>query len=323
MRAPHWSKFRWSKFSAIAVLALVAPLAAVPSASAATPAPATSPAPSWGGWWHPAPYKYLLSLGDSLGFGYSDANVAAYSSSSSPDISIFKGYADELASDSILAGSTGTTNFACPGETTTSMIDGGCPWLVGPLPAVVPAGATLPLPLHNEHNVATPQLAAATGFLADHQAERGVITLSIGSNDALNMLTKAPSCATDPTCAALKSMLKTVHNNLTTILSDLRHAAPKATIVVLTPYNPLAHMVPASNIAAVALDATIGLTALLNGARVADAFGPINVQHATNFDCENLIYFCSSNPNSPFATDIHPTEAGYGVIEKAFEKVLG
>jgi lysophospholipase L1-like esterase len=120
--------------------------------------------------------------------------------------------------------------------------------------------------------------------------------------------------------------MHTANNNLKTILRDLRNAAPKATIVVLTPYNPYGKAYPVSNIAAVTFNMMIGWTALLNGARVADAFWPINVKNATTFDCGSLVYYCanvSAHPDDMYPDDVHPTDDGYGVIAVAIVKSIG
>jgi lysophospholipase L1-like esterase len=289
------------------IVATLAALAlSVAGLAVTAPSAGASPAPSRG-WWQPAPYTYYLSLGDSLGFGYSEANFGKFTTAVSNDTpaddaaaAAFQGYT-QMVAQRLPKSVKDVANLSCPGETTSTMLAGGCP-----------ANSFYPHWL-------TPQITSATDYLAKHEGQRGVITLSIGADDVLDAIDAAPLCMTDPTCDKLQSAIQTANNNLKTILNDLRQVAPKATIVVLTPYNPFGKAKPVSNIAAVTLNMTIGWTALLNGARVADAFWPINVQHAATYDCGSLVYYCANPAN----TDVHPTAAGYGVIADAIMKSIG
>jgi lysophospholipase L1-like esterase len=295
------------------VASLTALALAVTGVFVTAPSAGASPAPSRS-WWQPAPYTYYLSLGDSLGFGFSDANLATFeayvtdtdgvtdTSVDAAAASAFQGYT-QLVAASLPKSVKDVENFSCPGETTSTMLYGDC-------------AATAFYPGWPSGTEA--QIDPATAYLAEHTSQRGVITLSIGADDVLDAI-DAGQCLTDPTCPALQSAMQTANNNLKTILRDLRNAAPKATIVVLTPYNPFGKAYPVSNIAAVTFNMMIGWTALLNGARVADAFWPINVQHATTFDCGSLVYYCTDPVNS----DVHPTHDGYGVIAGAIMKSIG
>src|SRR5260370_32432566 len=57
---------------------------------------------------------YYMALGDSLSFGYQ------------PNLYLSAGFADDIFNDLIPASVTEAINYACPGQTTTTMIDGGC-----------------------------------------------------------------------------------------------------------------------------------------------------------------------------------------------------
>ncbi|MBN9609300.1 MAG: hypothetical protein J0I11_08275 [Actinobacteria bacterium] len=298
---------RWAGMCSAATIALsaavIATVVVAPAASATSVAPTAAvatvaPAPDWV---RSAPnYRYYLSLGDSLGFGYSAANLAKFETDHNP--ADFAGYTQILAADLHLTGST--TNLSCPGESTLTMLGVGgktCP-------AANSGYGTWPY--------SGSQMAAATAFLKSRPWwDRGLITLSIGANDVLPI---AATCLTNPSCPDLAPALKTMRNNLSTILGKLRSAAPFATIVVLAPYNPFGHAYPASNIPAAAVDLSIAAVALLHFDPVADAFVPINVNNASTFDCGNLVYFCTSPANF----DVHPTGAGYAVIANAFEAAL-
>jgi lysophospholipase L1-like esterase len=277
MRAP-----RFVALATAVAGALITTLVAVPAADAA---PA---APDWAGL--RAQPAYYLSLGDSLAFGYSDANYAKFQSDGDP--ADFHGYTEDLSA----AWGVPAVNLSCPGETTTSMITTPCS-----LPAA-PA----------------PQLTEAVGYLSSHHLafRRGIITVSIGSDDVLPI---ARQCVTDLRCPALQPALKTLRGNLATILGSLRRAAPFATIVVLAPYNPYGFADPISNLLAIQLDLSIAAVSVLHLDPVADGFSPINISLAAQH-C-SLIYFgCSQY--GPFASDIHPTQAGYAVLAQAFEKAV-
>lgn len=76
---------------------------------------------------------------------------------------------------------------------------------------------------------------------ADDNVE--IITVNIGSNDVLALVTSDSPCVADPQSAEcqdrLQEMLDSLEDNLTQVLRRLREAAPKADIIVLDLYSPL------------------------------------------------------------------------------------
>lgn len=76
---------------------------------------------------------------------------------------------------------------------------------------------------------------------ADDNVE--IITIDIGGNDALALVTSDSPCLADPLgpeCQTLvQQMLDTLEENLTEVLRRLRETAPKAAIIVLDRYSPL------------------------------------------------------------------------------------
>jgi lysophospholipase L1-like esterase len=282
------SRFATIGSTLVAAIALTA-FAAQPAAASPVNRPASGTA-------RPA---YYLSLGDSLAFGYSDANLAAWLAAGGSPMNVhdyFHGYTDDLA------GWLGATavNLSCPEETTSTMLGIG-----GVCPAASAGYGTWPY--------SGSQLSAATRFLKHyHWWQRGIITLSIGSDDVLPI---AHACLGSLSCPALNSALKTMRSNLSTILNSLRRAAPLATIVVLAPYNPFGFDYPVSNVLAVEVDLSIAGVALAHLDPVANAFTPINVTDAGQH-CSYVYFGCSGS------TDIHPTVAGYALIAQAFQKVL-
>ena len=83
------------------------------------------------------------------------------------------------------------------------------------------------------------QLDEALDFLAANRV--AYITVDIGANDLLGHLT-SPECSADLDAAAcrarLDGALAAYEENLPAIFAALREAAPQATIVFLTAYNP-------------------------------------------------------------------------------------
>src|SRR5215472_9133850 len=61
------------------------------------------------------PKKYYLALGDSLAFGYQ------------PNFDFSHGYADYFFSNLKTHGTTTLANMGCPGETSSTFINGKCP----------------------------------------------------------------------------------------------------------------------------------------------------------------------------------------------------
>ena len=287
-------KSRLAAIAAALVATLTVTVIAAPSAAGA---PAT---PTSAGTIRPA---YYLSLGDSLAFGYSDANLGAWLAAGSPmDFrpQYFHGYTDDLAN----ALGVPAVNLSCPGESTATMLG-----IAGTCPAASAGYGTWPY--------TGSQMSAASAFLHQYRWRRGIITLSIGSDDVLPL---AGACLGSPTCPRLQPALNTVRSNLSTILNSLRRAAPFATIVVLAPYNPFGFAFPISNVLALEVDLTIAGVALVHLDRVADAFTPINVTAAAQH-CSYVYFGCTQYGSN--SGDVHPTTAGYSLISQAFEKVLG
>src|SRR5215813_9459737 len=155
---------------------------------------------------------YYVALGDSITFGFQ------------PNDNITDGYADDLFSDLRSADVTRLMNYACGGESSTTMIQGGCQFKFA---------------THVRYS--GPQLNAAVAFLHDHPGAVNPVTLDIGANDVLPDF-DATHCTVKATADA---HLATLDSNLTkTILPRLVQelTAPQgqrtADLVLLNYYNP-------------------------------------------------------------------------------------
>ncbi|MEP6631651.1 MAG: SGNH/GDSL hydrolase family protein [Lapillicoccus sp.] len=193
---------------------------------------------------------------------------------------------------------TALKNLGCSGETTGSMLRGG-------------------LCRYPEGN----QVAAATAFLTANPGRVPFVTLDIGANNVLRCATPAidQACATSSTTAAA--------NDLATILSRLRAAAPQATIVVLTYYNPLLaayRQSPAGQQLAAQsqplladLNRAVAAAGTAVGAKVADVAGAFATTTTTGSpEPTNVARICAWTWMCT-RNDIHANDDGYAAMARA------
>ena len=285
----------------VAVILAVALLGS-PAASAQS---ATQP--SWGG---NHGVSYYLALGDSLSQGYQNGEITN------------RGYVDDLYV-TLKASQPGLQlmKLGCPGETTTTMINGGiCPY---------PEGS---------------QLAAAKAFIAGHQGQVSHITITIGSNDVLHSSQPPYTSCIDPTtgivAACALAGISDVRNNLPTILDPLREmtsrSAVRAGMTYYDPYLAAWLQGPAGQALAKQsltyinlLNGVLALGYLSNGFRVAPvafAFQTNNFAVST-FPVlgdvpTNVGNICLYTRMCQFG-DIHANDLGYQKIAGVFAKTFG
>jgi lysophospholipase L1-like esterase len=249
------------------------------------------------------PERYLLSLGDSMAFGIQFDRLDQMLADGTYDPDAFDtGYTDELARRlRRIRPDQRTVNLSCPGESTDTMIHGGCSFTAPP-----PDGPGLAL--HEDY--AGPQLRAAVSFLQDHRDQVNPIVVSIGGNDAVDAI--AEVCGADAACLERSGLRERVGRNLDRILGSLRRAAPEAEIVLLAFYNPFALDHPETDPLWRRFHVRVQKEAARrNGAEVAvvpKVVRPGNV-------CE-LTFLCASG-------DLHPTDEGYRRIGKLVFNVAG
>lgn len=248
---------------------------------------------------------YYLALGDSLAAGYQTLPGGG--------LEVGHGYAQDIART--LASRAAEqhrpfdfTDLGCPGETTETMINGGCPF---------------------PHPYRDSQLAEAVAFLRAHHQDSVVVTLDIGANDVDGC---AAGASLDQTCAA--AGVDRVRTGLATVLGQLRAAAgPHTRIVGMNLYDPflatwltgpkgrvLAGLtVPLTD----ALNSAIGLTDAQNRVPTADV--------AAAFDANSWMPLaCYGGQQVPLNVvrimewtnmsrgDIHANDIGYQVIADTF-----
>src|SRR5262252_4995728 len=253
--------------------------------------------------------SFYLSLGDSLAQGV-QPNAQGVS------VKTRQGYPDQLFTALHLGNPTlKLVKLGCPGETTTSMMNGGiCKY---------PAGS---------------QLAQAKAFLASHKGHVQLVTIDIGAND-LNPCLKLPTI--NQIAACLLKVFPQVQANLTTIMDTLTAATGSGhpPFIGMTYYDPeLASWLQGTAgqaLAKASIALAQGFANLLTGvyktagAKVADVFTAF---HTTQFAARVTLpafgrvpkavgYICSYTwqcAAPPVGPNIHANRLGYAVIANTF-----
>ncbi len=137
----HW------RIAAPVILVCSLLLTIVPSALAATPGNTASPS---------AAKEYYLALGDSLAFGFQ------------PNLDFRHGYVDDLSKYLVNHDDEfqPVANMACNGETSSTMLNGKCPY-----------------PSLRKYPYKGAQFEAALDYLHQHAGHVALVTLDIGAND--------------------------------------------------------------------------------------------------------------------------------------------
>ncbi len=226
------------------------------------------------------PRATYLALGDSVAYGFP------------PSFDVSHGYAEALFGELRPFGTEQLVNMACPGESSGSMLRGGCRFVLiakSPYPGA--------------------QTDAAVAYIAANRGRVSPVTLTIGANDVIQAL--GANCAQD--VAAFRARLVDFDRNFDRITSRLATALDgTGDLVVTTYYNPYQDACPNSTRYLRALNARIAAIATRHGARVVDVL-PTFAGRA----CE-YTWMCSRY------RDIHPTTAGHQAIaDRIADRVLG
>lgn len=240
------------------------------------------------------PKAYYLALGDSLAFGYQ------------PDFDWTDGYANYFFGDLKTHGGQHYDNLSCPGESSVSMVNGGCPYAL----------------LH-KYAYAGAQLQAAVNYLHTHAGQVSPVTLDIGANDLIPNLDTA-RCTIN---AGWASDLARVDANLKNVILPQLIAAMTVNgqmsgdLLLLNYYDPYQNICPNTipEIQAfnqdLATDA--GDHAIL--VDVASAFHRPATETTSLTTSSVCMYtwMCSKFKN------IHPNKMGYAIIASAIERAVG
>ncbi|MHB8555100.1 MAG: SGNH/GDSL hydrolase family protein [Candidatus Dormibacteria bacterium] len=264
-----------------------------------------------------------LALGDSLAAGCTGATTTPYATAC-PPLGTSAGYVQDIVDAAKMR--LTPTDLGCPGETTTTMINGDiCSY--GAKGSFTSGGV--------------PQLTAAEDFLSSNKRKVRLVTIDIGANDLLPCVPPSSGTSIEPTCVVTATA--TASRNLAIILTGLRAADPRAHIVGMNYYDPvLAAWLEGSVGQAVAAESTLYAAAFNRvlgvvysefGVSVADVQGafqtfvvypyqtlPISSTTSVSvpqnvYDICTLTYTCASGGGNP-----HANLFGYQVIAGAFLK---
>jgi lysophospholipase L1-like esterase len=277
----------------VSILALLALIGGVAAVGVAPPAAADAASSR--------PQTYL-ALGDSLAFGYSPLLNPANEDS-------FVAYPDIVSA----ALRIGVTNAACPGETSSHLVnlagtDNGCGfWRAN-------------FPLHTGYS--TTQLAFADAFLQTHPKTL-LVSLDIGANDA-QALVNACGGLTAIGCiqAGLPGMLATLSSNLDTIYGHIRNVdGYRHKLVALTTYSTNYGDALTTSVVAM-LNQVVAERTLAWGGIVADGFGAFAAASAANGGDACAAGLIIQVAAAPLTCDSHPSPAGRDVLAAAIVTAL-
>jgi lysophospholipase L1-like esterase len=251
-----------------------------------------------------------LALGDSVTFGYEEQTVTP--APNYADASSFLGYPEQLGSALHLT----VANAACPGETSSSLIDptaqsNGCE----NTPTKGNVGYRTMSPLHV--NYSGSQLSYAVGYLKKHKNVR-LVSLMIGANDFL-----ACQALTADKCASITEQaaaLATVGKNVRTIMSAIRNQAHYGGQLAIMNYYSLNYSDQTADAQSALLNAAVDNAAKPFHVVVADGFDELEAgaAHSGGNPCTaGLLTQLSSG-----GCGIHPSFAGQGLLALALEQVI-
>ncbi len=234
------------------------------------------------------PKKYYLALGDSLAFGYQ------------PDLDFDDGYVNDFFVNLKAHGISSNANMSCPGETSTTFLNGKCPY-----------------PLLRKYPYLGPQLNAAVHYLHKHSGNVSPVTLDIGANDVLPDINTS-TCSVN--ISKFIADLATVDRNLTrTILPALHNALlvngqTTGDLLIMNYYNAYQNICPS----------TLPSIEMLNQHLANDASGYGKIVNVFNaFGGPSQPHVCSYTWMCTAFKDLHPKDKGYSVIASAFENTTG
>ena len=248
------------------------------------------------------PQGYYLALGDSITYGFQPTKAKAGAPPSAFDTGFVNVFAARLRK---LSPKIQVVNYGCPGESTKTFVDGGCP------------GRGDVRGLHDAFKGA--QLDAALAFVRAHPGEVSPITLTLYGNDWLPLL--LDTCKGNVACVRKRGPSATASfaSRLSSILQRLRAAAPRAVIIVTGAWNPDPNQLQELSPIYRSLEASIARAATGSRARIAKMLpvfnppGNVGTQRARL--CA-LTFICSKG-------DPHPTDAGYRVMADAHMAASG
>lgn len=240
------------------------------------------------------PADFYLAIGDSLTFGYQEELYNQQIATGTYNPADFNDGYDTVFWNYLknVNPNIQRVNLACVGETTHTFIYGGCPH------------HSASEPLHNDYNPNASQLQVTVAFLQAYRDKISPITLTLGSNDALQFYAACRQQEDTSECLRNNTpqVLSTFQQNYAKILDDIKGAAPSADIIVVVTPNPLVLRPSAQGLIQGMRSIQIN-EAQARNLKVADTSGLFT--YRTICDYTNI---CRS------PSDIHPSTAGYAAM---------
>ena len=240
------------------------------------------------------PRNKMLSLGDSVVFGYITQDGPAYVNADN-----FIGY-PEIVGNALRLD---PVNASCPGETTAGFLsltgaDNGC------------RPFRSQFPLHEGYS--STQLDFALAYLGANKRKTRLVTLSLGANDGFLLIA---ACNNDPACiqANLPAALGAVFSNLNTSLSALRATGYNGVLMVVNYYST-DYSDAGGTALTMALNQTLAAAAGVHRAVVADAFTAFQQAAAAAGGKTCLAGLLNGNPANQTACDVHPSITGQRLL---------
>jgi lysophospholipase L1-like esterase len=253
------------------------------------------------------PKQHYLALGDSLAFGVQPNCIPLPLPPPPFTFHCTHGYVNDLFQILQDEGTKDFTNFGCPGESSTTFINGNCPFASYAPPGFV-------------------QLKFALAYLHANPGKVSPVTLNIGSNDVL------PDIQFDPltsTCTinvgGFTTDLTTLDSNLTgTILPELRDALTvngriTGSIVMMNYYDAFQNVCPQTVPFIRTLNQHLA-TDVSGFGIIVDVFGAFGGAAVPNPNICTYTWMCT--PPLPLLLNIHPTDLGYSVIADTFADAI-
>lgn len=241
----------------------------------------------------------LLSLGDSVVFGYITQDGPAYVNPAN-----FIGY-PEIAGGALRLD---PVNASCPGETSAGFLS-----LTAPDNGCRPYRSRFPL---HESYTGT-QMDFALAYLGANKRKTRLVTVGLGANDGFLLIA---ACNNDPACiqANLPAALGAVFSNMNTILGNIRATGYRGVLMVVNYYST-DYSDAGQTALTVALNQTLAGAAQAHGAVVADAFAAF--QQAAMAAGGNTCFagLLNGNPANQTSCDVHPSITGQRLLAKTVE----
>jgi len=244
------------------------------------------------------PKAFYLALGDSLGLGFQ------------PNGDNNHGYADDFFANLQSHGTRVLENLSCSGETTITMINGGC------IDAI-----------QNKVFYVGPQLQAAVNFLHEHAGQVSPVTLDVGADDFLTHndvnTSTAPNCTLS---SRFNSDLATMDANLSQVILPQLTAALTVNgqrtgdLIIPNYYDPEQNLCP--NLVSVTQEVNqhIANDASAFNVTMVDTFTAFGGPATPNPNINTLTWMSS---NFPLVLAIHPRSVGYQLMATTIEQTVG